>query len=234
MTELVVRADRGTGSSSARTACSRRSRRPPGSSRSLRLARGARHDVDGAGRDALASAPRARAARTIVVERRSTRWERAATSSSAATTRSRFARPSSGRGELTDVRLLAGRSLVAGGHLGFLPSGSSLPHAVLAESRADPARARAPGVGAGADRRRSATASPAAAAGSSRRRRSTSRSATEPGADWVELRRSPRPSAELGFVAARATCRPRAASRSGSTTTGTRAWTASSRRRRSS
>jgi hypothetical protein len=44
-----------------------------------------------------------------------------------------------GRGDLTDVRLFAGRSLIAGGHFGYLPSGSAF-RTVYSPNPADPAR----------------------------------------------------------------------------------------------
>jgi hypothetical protein len=79
----------------------------------------------------------------FVVERRSTLWERASTTlvctEDAIEVRTRVG----GQGDLTDVRLLAGRSLIAGGHLGYLPSGSRF-RTLFSPNPADPARALRP------------------------------------------------------------------------------------------
>ena len=93
--------------------------------------------------ETLSAAVRREGEATFVVERRSTRWERASTtlvcSGDAIEVRTRV----SGRGDLADVRLLAARSVVARGHLGYLPSGSGF-RTLFSPNPADPARALRP------------------------------------------------------------------------------------------
>jgi hypothetical protein len=63
---------------------------------------------------------------TIVVERRSTLWERAWLELRCLDTAVEVHTCVSGRGAVTDVRLLGGRSLIAGAPLGAMPTGTSL------------------------------------------------------------------------------------------------------------
>ncbi len=61
----------------------------------------------------------------VHVERRSTLWERAATSFACTENQIELRTHVTGRGDLTDVHLLAGRSLLPGKPHGLMPSGSS-------------------------------------------------------------------------------------------------------------
>lgn len=62
---------------------------------------------------------------TITVERRSTVWKRATVRLVAADDRIEIRSSVAGKGTLTDVHLLGGRSLMPGAPMGFLPSGST-------------------------------------------------------------------------------------------------------------
>jgi hypothetical protein len=94
--------------------------------------------ADGADETLGASARREGEA-TFVVERRSTRWARATTTlvcgSDTIDVRTRV----TGRGDLTDVHLLAARSAIGGRPLGFLPSGSTF-RTLFSPSPDEPAR----------------------------------------------------------------------------------------------
>jgi hypothetical protein len=68
--------------------------------------------------------PRVVAPGVFEVERRSTRWERALVRLTCTDKGIDVAASVRGRGDLTDVHLLAGRSLIPGKPTGFLPSGS--------------------------------------------------------------------------------------------------------------
>ena len=61
----------------------------------------------------------------IEIARRSTVWERAALTLACGDESVELRAAVSGRGTLTEVHLLGGRSLVAGAPTGFMPSGSS-------------------------------------------------------------------------------------------------------------
>jgi hypothetical protein len=76
---------------------------------------------------------------TFVVERRSTRWDRASTTLVCGDDAIEVRTSVAGHGDLADVHLLAARSLRAGGHLGYLPSGASF-RTLFSPSPSDPAR----------------------------------------------------------------------------------------------
>jgi len=77
--------------------------------------------------------------RAFEIERRSTLWERASTRLVCTEEAIEMRASVTGRGTLTDVHLLAGRSLVPGSPTGFLPSGSSF-RTLYSPNPGDPAR----------------------------------------------------------------------------------------------
>jgi len=77
--------------------------------------------------------------RSFEVERRSTLWERATTTLVCTEDTIEVRASVTGRGTLTDVHLLGGRSLVPGRPTGFLPSGSSF-RTLFSSNPGDPAR----------------------------------------------------------------------------------------------
>jgi hypothetical protein len=84
-------------------------------------------------------APRVVAPGVVEIERRSTRWERAAVRLTCTADGVEVVADVRGRGRLTDVHLLGGRSLMPGGPTGFLPSGSSF-RTLFSPNPGDPGR----------------------------------------------------------------------------------------------
>lgn len=95
------------------------------------------------------SAPRTAGDGVVEVERRSTVWERATTTFVCREDHVEVRASVSGRGALTDVHLLGGRSLVPGSPTGFMPGGSSF-RTLFTPNPEDPVRllrsAREPAV----------------------------------------------------------------------------------------